>query len=296
LNGFFVFVIGNLVKASRSITLSRIRIIFWLAIIDAILGGLLALDETPSSIAVLRHMVARQQARKTDVPSFLFLEIDGLSEQYLRKAIDEGIPPNLKRWIEQGSHQILGWETDFSSQTGAMQTGILLGNNTDVPAYRWWDRENKRMIMSGMPKDAQAIEQRLSKGIGLCSDGGASRGNMFSGDATESMLTFSTIRNRERGRGPSFYTYILTPYVISRLLTRFVTEIIKELWQASQQRRRKDKYFIKARNFAYALLRGFMGPVLQDLVTYIVISDILRGLPAVYASMQGMMTCPILPV
>jgi hypothetical protein len=75
--------------------------------------------------------------------------------------------------------------------------------------------------------------------------------------------------------------------VIARLITRFLTEIIKELWQASQQRRRKDKYFIKARNLADAFLRGFMGPVLQDLVTYILISDILRGLPAVYALYAG---------
>jgi hypothetical protein len=138
-----------------------------------------------------------------------------------------------------------------------------------------------------MPKDAQEIEARLSKGIGLCSDGGASRGNMFSGDATESMLTFSTIRNRERGRGPGFYFFLLSPYVIARLITRFITEIIKEWWQASQQKRRKDKYRIKARNPAYALLRAFMGPVLQDLVTYTVISDILRGMPAVYALYAG---------
>lgn len=290
LNGFFVLVIGNLVRGvSVDNVVTGIRIIIWLAIIDAILGALLSLDEDSQfDRSITRHMVARHgKPEKTEVPGFLFLEIDGLSEKYLRKAMEEGHTPNLKRWVEQGSHQILGWETDFSSQTGAMQTGILLGNNTDVPAYRWWDREQKRMIMSGKPKDAQAIEQRLSRGIGLCSDGGASRGNMFSGDATESMLTFSTIRNRERGRGPSFYSYILTPYVITRLLTRFVTEIIKELWQASQQRRRKDKYFIKARNLGYALLRAFMGPVLQDLVTYILISDILRGLPAVYALYAG---------
>jgi uncharacterized membrane protein YvlD (DUF360 family) len=290
LNGFFVLVIGNLVRGvSVDSVATGIRIIFWLALIDAILGALLSLDEDAQfDRSVTRQMVARLgKPEKTDVPGFLFLEIDGLSEKYLRKAMDEGNTPNLKRWIEKGSHQLIGWETDFSSQTGAMQTGILLGNNYDVPAYRWWDREQKRMIMSGAPKDAQAIEARLSGGIGLCSDGGASRGNMFSGDATESMLTFSTIRNRERGRGPSFYTYILTPYVLARLITRFITEVIKELWQASQQRRRKDKYFIKARNIAYALLRGFMGPVLQDIVTYILISDILRGLPAIYALYAG---------
>jgi hypothetical protein len=168
-----------------------------------------------------------------------------------------------------------------------MQTGILLGNNNDIPAYRWWDREQKRMVMSGIPKDAQALEAKLTKGYGLCTDGGASRGNMFSGDATESMLTFSTLRNRQRARGPSFYFYLFSPYVIARLVTRFILELIKEWWQAYQQRRRKDKYMVKARNLGYAFLRGFMGPVLQDLVTYTVISDVLRGIPAVYALYAG---------
>jgi len=289
LNGLLVYVIGNLVRDVTIDLGTGIWIAIWLTVVDAILGELLALDE---DARFDRNFTGRMVARRgkpvqTDVPGFLFLEIDGLSEVLLRRAIDEGYTPNMKRWVDQGSHQILGWETDFSSQTGAMQTGILLGNNTDVPAYRWWDRAQNRMVMSGMPKDAQAIEARLSRGNGLCSDGGASRGNMFSGDATESMLTFSTIRNRDRGRGPGFYFYLFNPYVIARLVTRFIVEVIKEWWQASQQRRRKDKYIIKARGLAYGFLRGFMSPVLQDLVTYTVISDILRGLPAVYALYAG---------
>ncbi len=290
LNGFLVMLIGNLV---RGITIDSVTtgiwIAVWLAVVDAILGELLSLDEDARfDRNVTRRMVSRRgKPVVTDVPGFLFLEIDGLSETLLRQAMEKGDTPTMKRWVDQGSHQLLGWETDFSSQTGAMQTGILLGNNTDVPAYRWWDRTQKRIVMSGMPKDAKAIEERLSSGIGLCSDGGTSRGNMFSGDATESMLTFSTVRNKDRGRGPGFYFYLFSPYVIARLLTRFTTEVIKEWWQASQQRRRKDKYRVKARGLAYGFLRGFMGPVLQDLVTYTVISDILRGLPAVYALYAG---------
>jgi uncharacterized membrane protein YvlD (DUF360 family) len=290
LNGVLVLVIGNLVRGITIDSVSTgILIAIWLAIVDAILGELLALDEDARfDRNVTRRMVSRRgKPVQTDVPGFLFLEIDGLSEMLLRQAMDKGYTPTMKRWIDQGSHQLLGWETDFSSQTGAMQTGILLGNNTDVPAYRWWDRTQNRIVMSGMPKDAQAIEARLSSGIGLCSDGGASRGNMFSGDATESMLTFSTIRKSDRGRGPGFYFYLFSPYVVARLITRFITEVVKEWWQASQQRRRKDKYTVKARGFAYAFLRGFMSPVLQDLVTYTVISDILRGLPAIYALYAG---------
>jgi uncharacterized membrane protein YvlD (DUF360 family) len=290
LNGLLVLLIGNFIPG---ITIDNVRtgilIALWLAVVDAILGELLSLDEDARfDRNVTRQMVSRLgKPTKTDVPGFLFLEIDGLSEKLLRRAIEDGYTPTIKGWIDKGSHILMGWETDFSSQTGAMQTGILLGNNSDIPAYRWWDRSQNKMVMSGKPVDAQAIEARLSAGIGLCSDGGASRGNMFSGDATESMLTFSTLRNRDRARGPGFYFYLFSPYVVARLLTRFTTEVIKEWWQAAQQRRRKDKYRVKARGFAYSFLRGFMGPVLQDMVTYTLISDILRGLPAVYALYAG---------
>jgi uncharacterized membrane protein YvlD (DUF360 family) len=290
LNGLLVLLIGNLIPG---ITINNvgtgILIALWLAVVDAILGELLSLDEDARfDRSVTRQMVSRLgKPTKTDVPGFLFLEIDGLSEKILRQAIEDGYTPTIKRWIDKGSHILMGWETDFTSQTGAMQTGILLGNNSDIPAYRWWDRAQNKMVMSGKPVDAQAIEARLSTGIGLCSDGGASRGNMFSGDATESMLTFSTLRKRDRARGPGFYFYLFSPYVVARLLTRFTTEVIKEWWQAAQQRRRKDKYRVKARGFAYSFLRGFMSPVLQDMVTYTLISDILRGLPAVYALYAG---------
>ncbi len=290
LNGALVLIMGNLVKG---ITISSIStglwIAIWLAVVDAILGELLALDnDARFDRSVTKNMVKRLgKPTKTDVPGFLFLEIDGLGIEKLRMAMEKGHTPTMKRWVDQGTHKLISWETDSTSQTGAMQTGILLGSNWDVPAYRWWDRVQKSIVMSGKPKDAQAIEDRLSTNIGLLSDGGASRGNMFSGDATESMLTFSTLRKRERGRGPGFYFYLFSPYVVARLFTRFFVEIVKELWQASAQRRRKDKFRVKRRNFAYSFLRGFMGPVLQDLVTYTVISDLLRGVPAIYALYAG---------
>ena len=286
LNGAAIFFLGNQV---RGITIENLSTAIWLSLwmtaVNAILSGVLGLDEDARfDRTVIKSMIERRgKPTKTDVPGFLFLEIDGLSEMLFRRALEEGHLPTLKRWIDQGTHEVLGWETDFSAQTGAMQSGILLGNNTDVPAYRWWDREQKKIVMSGMPKDALAIEARLSRGNGLCSDGGSSRGNMFSGDATESMLTFSTIRKPKQGRGPGFYFYLFSPYVVARLVTRFITMVIKEWWQAGAQRRRKDKYQTTARNWAYGFLRGFLGPILHDLVTFTVISDALRGLPAVYA-------------
>ena len=260
-----------------------------LTAVSAILSGLLSLDEDAQfDLNITRKMVARYgKPKQTDVPGFLFLEIDGLSEAILQRALDGGFMPTLKSWIDAGTHRLTGWETEFSSQTGAMQTGILLGNNENISAYRWWSRAQKKVVISGNPLDARKIEGHLSNGRGLLAGGGASRGNMFSGDAEESMLTFSTLMNKSRRMGPGFYMFFFSPYVLSRLATRFIGEVIIEWTQAFQQRWRRDPYRISARNWMYAFMRGFMGPFLQDLITYMVISDMLRGIPAVYALYAG---------
>ena len=291
LNGLVVMLVANRLVPGIEIDSiwTAIGITIILTVVNAILGEVLSLDEDSRfDRQVTQRMVGKfGKPTKSDVPGFAFLEIDGLGEALLRRGVAEGHMPTLKRWLDQGSHQITSWETDFTSQTGAMQTGILMGNNKEVPAYRWWDRAAKRIVMSGNPKDAIVLEKQLSTGRGLLSDGGASRGNMFSGDATESMLTMSTVLDRGHNRGPGFYFFLFSPYVLARLISRFFIECFKEWWQAWQQRRRKDKYRVSARNIGYAFLRAFMGPICQDLATYAVISDVLRGVPAIYALYAG---------
>ena len=71
------------------------------------------------------------------MPGVLFLEIDGLARPVLERAMPEGYVPTLARWLETGSHRLVGWETDLSSQTSASQAGILHGNNHNIPAFRW---------------------------------------------------------------------------------------------------------------------------------------------------------------
>jgi len=260
LSGIAVLIVGNLVPG---ITINGLGTGIWIVLImtlvNSALGAILAIDED----AVFDHFVTGRMVRKfgkpieSDIPGFIFLEVDGLGEEILRQAIEDGYMPTLQRWLNQGTHHLVGWETDFSSQTGAMQTGILLGNNNEVPAYRWWDRTNQRIIMSGDPRDALRLEENLTTGKGLLKEGGASRGNMFSGDATESILTMSTVLNRERGRGPGFYFYLFTPYVIVRLIAHFVKEVFKEWVERWQQIRRKDKYIISARDAGFSHLCNY---------------------------------------
>ena len=104
--------------------------------------------------------------------------------------------PTLKKWLDEGSHRIKGWETDLSSQTGASQAGILHGKNKDIPGFRWVEKENnnKVMVSTGL-SDAPLIEKRISDGKGLLSANGASRTNLFSGDADDVIFTYSTLKD-----------------------------------------------------------------------------------------------------
>ena len=163
-------------------------------------GDLLAIDDDDAYYHhVVRNIVhfygKPEQSQK---PGVLFLEIDGLSERILRQAMTKDLMPTLKGWLDSGSHRLIGWECDLSSQTSASQAGILLGSNHDIPAFRWYEKDRGKQMVSNHPADTLEIERRLSNGDGLLVGGGASRSNLFSGDAKHTMFTFSTISNPRR--------------------------------------------------------------------------------------------------
>ncbi len=153
----------------------------------------------------MRHVVVRQLRRTKLVaegtaPGVLFLEIDGLAHDVLRRAIRDGNAPHLAAWIRDGSHRLERWETHWSSQTGACQAGLLHGDDHDMPAFRWWEKDRERAMVTNHPRDAAELERRHSDGRGLLHADGASRANILSGDAPHSMLTMSTVLDRRPAR------------------------------------------------------------------------------------------------
>ena len=137
-----------------------------LTTVNMVVSGLLAIDDDGSFYnAVIRRGARRMGgARETDEPGVFMLEIDGLSEQSLRRGIEGGHAPTIARWLDEGSHRLLPWECDLSCQTSASQAGILLGDNTDIPAFRWYDKREGRIVVSSSGADCAALETRLSDG------------------------------------------------------------------------------------------------------------------------------------
>ena len=236
---------------------------------------------------VVRRAARRGGVAPTDVPGVLFLEIDGLAHDVLQRAMRNGHVPNLTRWLEEGSHRLIGWECDWSSQTGASQAGLLHGNNEDMPAFRWFEKERGVAMVSNHMKDTAEIQRRISDGEGLLAGDGVSRANMFSGDAPHTLLTLSNITERGRGKlGHDYYGYFAEPYALTRTVVLTVNDVIREKWASLSVRRRDVKPRVH-RGGLYPLVRAWTTVVSRDLAVAALLSDVYAGRPVGYSTFVG---------
>jgi uncharacterized membrane protein YvlD (DUF360 family) len=291
LNGAVILAVAAISPGlSVSGLLDGIVVVIGLTVINTLVTALFGIDDDDF---YYRNVIRRQAQRigattDTDVPGVLFLEVDGLAHGVVSRAIRDGNVPTLARWLREGSHRLIPWETDWSSQTGACQAGLLHGSNDDMPAFRWWEKDRDAPIVSNHPKDAMEIERRVSNGRGLLALDGASRANLLSGDAPHSLLTMSTVLKRDRpGRiGQDYFAYFANPYNVTRTLVLFIGEVISELWSASQQRRRDVQPRVP-RPFPYPLVRAWTTVIQRDLQVQALIGDLYAGRPVVYTTFLG---------
>ncbi len=256
-----------------------------MAAITSLVYGLLSIDENDSWY---RNVVGRQARRRehavqSDIPGVVFLEIDGLAHDILRRALSDGSAPNLAAWMRGGSHRLRKWETDWSSQTGACQAGLLHGNNDDMPAFRWWEKDRDAAIVTNHPRDAEELERRHSDGRGLLHADGASRANILSGDAPHSMLTMSTALRRRRPIGRDYAAYFARPYAVARTFVLVLAEIARER-RAARSQVRDDVRPRMHRSRSYALVRAWGTVIQRDLQVAAVVGDVLAGRPTIYTT------------
>ncbi|XVU29981.1 phage holin family protein [Actinoplanes sp. CA-054009] len=256
---------------------------FWAAWIAAILMSIGLWVVTAGQPGVVtRHLIRahrrfRRDVVRSDTPGLVIIQIDGLSAPLARWAAKAGNLPTLSRWLRDG-HTLTEWHAQLPATTPASQAGLLHGASDQVPAFRWYEKEPGRLIVTNRPADAALVEQRCAEG--LLTDGGVSISNVFSGGAPTSLLTMSTVRS---GRGPDRYVsaYLLDPFGLTRSLVLTVGEIVKELYQARRRRLRGVEPRI-GRDWGYVLLRGATNVLLRHLNLALIAEHVMRGAPAIY--------------
>jgi uncharacterized membrane protein YvlD (DUF360 family) len=270
-DGFGWAILASLVAAAVGLAL------------EVVLG---ADDDDTYALRVTQRIAKRSGERvETDQPGIVFLEIDGLALPILQRAMRDGNAPAMARLLTDGTHELGEWETDLSSQTGASQAGILLGSNEDIPAFRWVEKETGTLMTCSAPADCAELERRHGSGRGLLTNGGASRGNLLSGEADHVILTVSRME-AEKSANPGYRAFFANGFNVTRTLVLFTWEIVLELIASARQRRRKVVPR-GHRGGVYPLMRAALCVVVRDLIVYGVLSDMMKGRPAVYATFSS---------
>lgn len=257
--------------------------------VNTVVIGILGLDEDESFYRNTLKKLARARGDVDDRPGpgFVILQVDGLAEPVIRHALRTGYMPFLSEWIRSGSHVLGRWEALAPSMTSAGQTGILHGNNAGIPAFRWWEKDRGVLMVSNKPQDALLIEQRASGPNDLLADGGASIANLVSGGAPRAIATNSQLAPGGRGlHVEGFSLYLVNPYNVTRGLIQFTWTIILELFQARTQRQRGVVPRI-GRGMPFPFLRASTTTIMRDMLTDLVIGEMYRGTPVIYADYLG---------
>ncbi|MDQ3871148.1 MAG: alkaline phosphatase family protein, partial [Chloroflexota bacterium] len=218
-------------------------------------------------------------------PGLIVLQLDGLAASTLQRAVSRGYMPTLARWLGSGRHRLVHWECGVPSMTSSSQAGILYGHNEDIPGFRWYEKERKRLLVSNHPGDAAEVERRLSPGEGLLERDGSSLGNLLSGDARRTALTLSAL-GRGLERSDEFYLYLLNPTTFWQTFGAAAREVLVEIRQGWRQRLRNVRPRV-SRGGSFPFLRAASNVVLRDLTAHLLRQDIELGVRVAYSTFVG---------
>ena len=250
-----------------------------------ILTAVFSVSQDDSYWALLVQQLATRDpdVNRTEQPGLVVVQIDGLPHDVITRQVRAGRVPHISAWLRSGRYRLSKWDALLPPTTPASQAGILHGNNDGIPAFRWYEKDTGKIMVTNHPEDAVVVGKRISNGEGLLSNGGASVGNLFSGDAARSYMTMSTIKDPTQGLGKSqtFFSFFASPTNYLHTLVLFVSEIGKEYVQARRQRRAGIVPQMH-RGMPYPVARAATNVALRNLSTALVIEEMYRGAPTIY--------------
>ena len=239
--------------------------------------------------AIARRLGLRPATYDSGQPGLIVIQIDGLSHDYLQQAMHKGRLPRIKRMLTKDGYCLAPWRCGLPSCTPASQAGIMFGDNDDIPAFRWYDKQHGASLVCKLPGVLATLQSRISRKHPGLLTGGASYVNLFDGGASDSLFTLSDLQPRrlfEGVRGIGFVgLFLLNPLRSLNMLYLIVKECLTDLLQRLGSRLKGESYL--AFFGVDPLLRIFSNVILREVETFAVLLDVYRGVPAIYATYSG---------
>jgi hypothetical protein len=231
-----------------------------------------------------KYRLFRREKRPHDGRrGLIMLQIDALAYSDLRRAIDRGYCPTIEKLLADDTFELRRWFCGLPSATPYCQAGIFHGENSGIPAFRFYDKPARSIVTCNAPQGVQYIRDRITLPGALA--GGSSYVNLLDGDASTVAFTVATrekmtIYQRLGGKRMAMLV-LLHPIRIARMLVQSVFEYILEEWErlVGEISRR-----VTHSEGIFPFIRILSNVIIRELQTMAILLDVYLGVPVVYST------------
>ncbi len=232
----------------------------------------------------LKYRVFRREQRPDDGRrGLVMLQLDALSYVELRRAIELGYCPTISKMVREEGYTLRRWFCGLPSATPYCQAGIFHGENEGIPAFRFYDKAERRVITCNSPSGVQFIRDRISAPGALA--GGSSYVNLLDGDAQTVALTVATREKmsvfQRLGGWRMALLIAIHPVRVARMVVQSALEWLREEWE------RAAGEFARKRTHSEGLfpfVRVLSNVIVRELQTMAIVLDVYLGVPVIYST------------
>ena len=211
----------------------------------------------------------------------LVIHVDGLSHNRLQVALAGGQMPFVKQMLETGGYEAMPYRCGVPSTTPFAQAGILYGDNSEIPSYRWWDKEADLLVAFGSGSTFARVADRYFKDRTPLTEGGACIAALYRAGATDRFGPAYEERHRPDQKdagGRAIAAFLLNPVALYFWIRHgglALFRIASEYLRARFARRRTADRYVVADIYHEVLV--------HHLTRFALLQAIDEGLPAIYA-------------
>lgn len=185
----------------------------------------------------------------------------------LDQAISGGDMPFVRHLMHSEGYQIHRYRCGVPSTTPFAQAGILYGDNSEIPSFRWWDRERKVLVRFGPGSTFKKVADKYFQHCDPLTKDGACIAACYPGGAADDFgIAYQdrTYGVQDRSRSAA---HVLVPYLANPL------HIGDWLWQTMAVGARTARDIARARSSDHHPARAY---VITDVVEEIFIHHLTR--------------------
>ena len=166
----------------------------------------------------------------------VILHIDGLGADSLEQALREGDMPFVQHLIADEGYEVHRYRCGLPSTTPFVQAGILYGDNSEIPSFRWWDRERRVLVQFGAGSTFKKVADKYFHGCHPLTQDGASIAACYpAGAADDFGIAYQDRSYSGDDRSRSAWNVVL-PYVANPLhVADWFLQAVLVLGRAAQE-------------------------------------------------------------